>query len=115
LPRRTEAKPFCLKVGARIRELRQERGMSLHDLAVAGAMSKGHLSSIEQGLAAITIETLERIARALGVPSLCIITFPADDDLDRIAELARKLPKNERRKLRKELETRMRRAPPTPT
>ncbi|MDI3291603.1 helix-turn-helix domain-containing protein [Polyangium sp. 15x6] len=101
------------KVGARVRQLRQERGMSLQNLAFAGAMSKGHLSSIEQGLAAITIETIERIACALGVPSLCMITFPADDELNRIAELARKLPKGERRKLRKELEARTTRAPPT--
>ncbi|MDI1444537.1 helix-turn-helix transcriptional regulator [Polyangium sp. 6x1] len=106
MPRRTEAKPVCLKVGARIRELRKERGMSLQDLADAGAMSKGHLSSVEQGLAAITIETLDRIARALGVPSLCLVTFPAEDELDRIADLARKLPKGERRKLRRELQAR---------
>ena len=113
MPRRTEAKPLCLKVGARIRELRTERGMSLQDLAEAGAMSKGHLSSVEQGLAAITIETIERIARALGVPSLYEITFPKDDELDRIADLARKLPKGERRKLRKELEARTTHEPPT--
>ena len=113
MPRRTEPKPLCLKVGARIRELRTERGMSLQDLAEAGAMSKGHLSSVEQGLAAITIETIERIARALGVPSLYVITFPADDELDRIADLARKLPKGERRKLRKELEARTTHEPPT--
>ncbi|MDI3287419.1 helix-turn-helix domain-containing protein [Polyangium sp. 15x6] len=112
MPRRTEPKPLCLKVGARIRELREERGMSLQDLAEAGAMSKGHLSSIEQGLAAITIETVERITRALGAPSLCVVTFPADDELDRIADLARKLPKGERRKLRKELEARATHEPP---
>ncbi|MDI3287396.1 helix-turn-helix domain-containing protein [Polyangium sp. 15x6] len=113
MPRRTEAKPLCLKVGNRVRELRQERGMSLQDLASAGAMSKGQLASIEQGLAAITIETIERIALALGVPSLCIITFPADDELNHIVELARKLPKGERRKLRKELEALTTHEPPT--
>ncbi|MDC3961559.1 helix-turn-helix domain-containing protein [Polyangium jinanense] len=63
MPRRTEAKPLCVKVGARIREFRKERGMSLQDLAEAGAMSKGHLSSIEQGLAAIDRVTLMAIRR----------------------------------------------------
>ncbi len=81
--------------------------MSLQDLADAGALSKGHLSSIEQGLAAITIETVERIA-------FCVITFPEDDELNRIADLARRLPKGEHRKLRKELQTRTTQEPPTP-
>jgi len=113
VPRRTEAKPFCLKVGARIRELRKERGVSLQDVADAGASSKGHLSSIEQGLAAITIETIERIARALDVPPFCVMTFPADDEVNRIADLARKVPKGERRKLRKDLEARATHEPRT--
>ncbi|MDI3291991.1 helix-turn-helix domain-containing protein [Polyangium sp. 15x6] len=113
MPRRTEAKPVCLKVGARIRELRKERGMSLQDLADAGALSKGHLSSIEQGLAAITIETVERIATALGVSPFCVITFPEDDELDRLADLARKLSKGDLRKLRKELQTRTTHEPRT--
>ncbi|TKD06224.1 helix-turn-helix domain-containing protein [Polyangium fumosum] len=97
-----------MKVGARIRALRKERGMSLQDLAEASATSKGHLSSIEHGLAAITIQTVGRIAHALGVPSLCVVTFPEDGELDRIADLARKLDPKERRTLRKELEVRMR-------
>ncbi len=86
--------------------------MSLQDLAAAGALSKGHLSSIEQGLAAITIETVERIARALDVPPFCVMTFPADDEVNRIADLARKVPKRERRKLRIELEARTPHKPP---
>ncbi|MRG98482.1 helix-turn-helix domain-containing protein [Polyangium spumosum] len=112
MPRRTEAKPFCLKVGARLRELRKERGLSLQDLAEASAISKGHLSSIEQGLAAITIETVERIARALDVPPFCVMTFPADDEVNRIADLARKVPKGDRRKVRKDLEARTTHEPP---
>nr|WP_275939250.1 helix-turn-helix transcriptional regulator [Polyangium spumosum] len=100
-----------MKVGARIRELRKEHGKSLQDLADASAISKGHLSSIEQGLAAITIETVERIARALDIPPYCVMTFPADDEVNRIADLARKVPKGERRKLRKDLEARTAREP----
>jgi len=86
--------------------------MSLPDLADAGAISKGHLSSIEQGLAAITIETVERIARGLDVPPFCVMTFPADDEVNRIADLARKVPKGERRKIRKDLEERTTHEPP---
>nr|WP_275939361.1 helix-turn-helix transcriptional regulator [Polyangium spumosum] len=101
-----------MKVGARLRELRKERGLSLQDLAEASAISKGHLSSIEQGLAAITIETVERIARALDVPPFCVMTFPADDEVNRIADLARKVPKGDRRKVRKDLEARTTHEPP---
>ncbi|MDC0740854.1 hypothetical protein [Polyangium mundeleinium] len=73
-------------------------------------MSKGHLSSIEQGLAAITIEIVERISHALCVSPFCVITFPADDELNHIADLTRKLPKGERRKVRRTTAD-----PPSPT
>ncbi|MRG92844.1 helix-turn-helix domain-containing protein [Polyangium spumosum] len=63
MPRRTVPDPFASQVGGRIRELRLERGMSLAELADASELSKGHLSSVEHGLAAITIQTISRLAR----------------------------------------------------
>ncbi|MDC3987309.1 helix-turn-helix domain-containing protein [Polyangium jinanense] len=86
--------------------------MSLQELADAGALSKGHLSNIEHGLATITIDTVEHIAAALGVSPFCVITFPTDDELNRIADLARKLSKGDHRKLRKVLEERTTHEPP---
>ncbi|MRG97815.1 hypothetical protein [Polyangium spumosum] len=41
MPRRSEPEPYALKLGARIRELRLERNMSLAALADAAQLSKG--------------------------------------------------------------------------
>ena len=103
MPRRTESDPQTAKIGARLRELRLERNMSLGDLADAAEVSKGHLSSIEHGLAAITIQTISRLAKGLALPPLYLLVSPADDDRDQVAELIRKLPAHEIVKLRREL------------
>jgi transcriptional regulator with XRE-family HTH domain len=78
--------------------------MSLADLADASELSKGHLSSVEHGLAAITTQTITRLAKGLDVPPLYLLTFPSDDDRDQVVELLRKLPPRDLTKLRKELE-----------
>jgi len=103
MPRRTESDPQTAKLGARLRELRTERNMSLSDLADASEVSKGRLSSIEHGLAAITVQTISRLAKGLGLPPLYLLVSAADDERDQIAELVRKLPANEIVKLRKDL------------
>jgi len=106
MPRRTEPSPFSAKVGVRIRALRTGRNMSLSDLSDASAISKGHLSSIEHGLAAITIETVNRIATGLGMPPMYLLTFPEDDLTCRIVEQVRDQQPAELRKLKKELDAR---------
>jgi transcriptional regulator with XRE-family HTH domain len=103
MPRRIEPNPSALKVGERLRELRLERNMSLAQLADVAKLSKGHLSSVEHGLAAITVQTISRLAKGLDVPALYLLTFPADDERDKIAEMVRKLPAPEVTKLRREL------------
>jgi transcriptional regulator with XRE-family HTH domain len=103
MPRRIEPEPYALKVGERLRALRLERNLSLADLADASELSKGHLSSIEHGLAAITIQTILRLAKGLGLPPLYILTFPADDERDHFMEVVRKLPLSEVTKLRRDL------------
>jgi transcriptional regulator with XRE-family HTH domain len=105
MPRRNTPEPFALQVGTRIRELRQERGMSLADLADASALSKGHLSSVEHGLAAITIQTISRLARGFDVAPLYLLTFSEEDERSRTAELLRQLPVSEVRKLRRKLQS----------
>jgi transcriptional regulator with XRE-family HTH domain len=107
MPRRTEPEPFTTQVGARIRELRLERNMSLAQLADACMLSKGHLSSVEHGLAAITIQTIHRLAQGLEVPPLYLLTFAADDERDHAIELLRKLSTTEVRKVRRQLEVQL--------
>ena len=103
MPRRTEPDAYTSKIGTRLRELRLERNMSLGELADAAEVSKGHLSSIEPGLAAITSQTIARLAKGLGLPPFYLVASPLEDDRDHVAELVRKLPPHEIVKLRREL------------
>ena len=103
MPRRTEPGVETSKLGARLRALRIERNMSLGDLADLSLVSKGHLSSIEHGLAAITIPTILRLAKGLDLPPFYMLVSPADDDRDQIAEFLRNMPSQEVVKLRREL------------
>jgi transcriptional regulator with XRE-family HTH domain len=104
MPRRETPEPFAQKVGARIRELRLERGMSLAALADASALSKGHLSSVEHGLAAITIGTIARLAEGFGVPPMYLLTFAKEDERAHTAELLRYLPQAEVKKVRRQIQ-----------
>lgn len=54
-------------VGRRIRELREERGLSLRALAEASGLSVNAVSLIERGQSSPTVSTLHRLAAALGV------------------------------------------------
>jgi transcriptional regulator with XRE-family HTH domain len=105
MPRRNTPDPYAQQVGARIRELRLERNMSLADLANASELSKGHLSSVEHGLAAITIGTIQRLAQGFELPPLYILAFAAEDEYAKIAELLRDLPVAEVKKVRRQLQT----------
>jgi transcriptional regulator with XRE-family HTH domain len=80
--------------------------MSLADIANASGLSKGHLSSVEHGLAAITAETVERLARGLGVSPMYIFAFAEDDERARIADLILDFPKGELVQLRRDIQAR---------
>ncbi|MGE0717757.1 MAG: cupin domain-containing protein [Alphaproteobacteria bacterium] len=56
------------QVGARIRRLRQGRGLTLAELAQRAGLSVGMLSQIERDLANPSLRTLTRIRMALDVP-----------------------------------------------
>ncbi len=55
------------RVGASIRVLRTEKGFSQEDLAAKAKLHRTYIGSVERGERNITITTLERIAKALGV------------------------------------------------
>jgi transcriptional regulator with XRE-family HTH domain len=63
-------------IGRSVRALRTARSLSLGDLARAAGLSRTILSRIESGGGNPSIETLWRIARALGVPLGALL----DDD-----------------------------------
>ena len=61
-------------VGANLRRLRGERGLSLEGLAKLSGVSRAMLGQIELGQSAPTINVLWKIARALDLPFSALIT-----------------------------------------
>ena len=55
-------------LGGRIRAARTQRNLSLGDLASAAQVSRSLVSQIERGIATPSLETLRRLASAVGVP-----------------------------------------------
>lgn len=55
------------RLGAKLRELRQERGLSVRTLAAKTDFSPSFISQIESDIASPSIASLERIAATLGV------------------------------------------------
>ena len=55
------------RVGIRLRELRKEAELSALALAARAQMSRNFLTAIEKGKRAATVDTLEKLAVALGV------------------------------------------------
>ena len=52
-------------VGREVRRLRVERGLSQEDLADASGLHRTYISAIERGLKNATLDSLERLAKAL--------------------------------------------------
>jgi transcriptional regulator with XRE-family HTH domain len=55
-------------LGRRIFEVRKKKGITLDDLSLRMSISKGNLSDIERGKRDPRFQTLQAIARGLGVP-----------------------------------------------
>jgi transcriptional regulator with XRE-family HTH domain len=53
-------------IGSKIREWRKERALTLEALARAVGLSTGYVSQVERGLANPSLETLKRLADAVG-------------------------------------------------
>ncbi|GAA1763701.1 XRE family transcriptional regulator [Nocardioides hankookensis] len=64
-----------IAVGARVRALRTERGISLSALAAAAGIGKGSLSELETGRRNPTLDTLYALAGPLGVPLASLVDF----------------------------------------
>ncbi len=105
MPRRKVPDPLAARIGARIRELRQEAGLTLEKLAYESDVgSKGFLSDVEKGLARPTVETLAAIATRLEVRLLDLVTFPQHDERQQLVDQTRHLTKGTIRRLLRETE-----------
>lgn len=92
MPRRIAPDSLALAVGQRIREIRQEAGLTIQELAETSELgSKGHLSNMERGLVRPNIHTLKQVADGLGVHPIDLLTFPKDGIRARLIDLTRHL------------------------
>lgn len=89
--RRDVPHPLAAKIGARVRTLREGAGITQEKLAYGCGFSKGQLSTLEHGLAIPTATTLEKLAESLGLLPLDLLTFPEDDERQRLVDLIRQL------------------------
>jgi transcriptional regulator with XRE-family HTH domain len=90
MPRRNEPDDLALQVGQRIRDLREDNGMTIQQLAETSEIgSKGHISNMERGLVRPNIQTLKQVADGLGVLPLDLMTFPKLDIRQKLIELTR--------------------------
>lgn len=55
------------RIGQRLRTVRQDRGLSLAQVAAAAGLTRGFLSQVELGDAAASVSSLVRLAAALGI------------------------------------------------
>lgn len=81
-----ENEPFAARFGARMRDLRLERGISLATLRKAGGLTPSQMSSAERGRVSVTIGTLAAVAKALGVPPFVLLAFPENDAFAAVLE-----------------------------
>ena len=63
-----------LEIGMRIREARRALGMTQLDLATATGIRRPNVARLERGGNTPTIETLQRVARALGVSVASLVS-----------------------------------------
>jgi transcriptional regulator with XRE-family HTH domain len=104
MPRRKSPHPLAAAVGRRIRQLREEAGLTIEKLAFESEVrSKGHLSSIEKGLVMPTVATLSSLAERLGVLVADLVINPDADDRQKLIDLSRSLPSGTVRKLNREI------------
>lgn len=63
-------------VGRNIRRLRRERGLSQEELAEEIGVHRTFMGGIERGERNLTLRTLERLARKLGVDPVSLLAEP---------------------------------------
>lgn len=85
-----EAEPEITQesIGKRIRELREQKGMTLGEMARRADMSAAHLSEVERGLSAASLKTLDKVAEVLQISTAVLL---GSVDCDPLGERLRRL------------------------
>ena len=79
-------------IGANIRKYRIQRDVSQEHLALDSGIHPAYISKLERGEKCPTIDTLYRLARALGIPVYKLMDI--DGDIENISDTAYKIQKS---------------------
>lgn len=71
------------KLGKRIRQIRELRGMTQEELEEASGVNARYLSALENGKKNITVESLEKIANGLKTDILIFFTLGEIESFDK--------------------------------
>lgn len=61
------------RVGANIKRLREAQGLSQEELAERAGMHRTYVSQIERAVKNLTIISLDKVAKGLGVPLTALV------------------------------------------
>ncbi|RKT88868.1 Helix-turn-helix domain-containing protein [Saccharopolyspora antimicrobica] len=78
---RTASDDWGDSVGARVRELRRGRGLTLKKLGEHAGLSHAFLSQFERGLTTASVNTLQRIAVALGTTVSALLATRTEQEI----------------------------------
>ena len=87
---------FLARLGARVRQARERRGLTRKTLAATSEVSERHLAGLEAGQGNISILLLRKVATTLDLSMSDLVRDPEDGavELTLIAEFLRRLPRN---------------------
>jgi len=63
-----------MNIGSKIKEYRNEQGLTQKDLATKADISRSYLGDVEKNRYNASVETLQKIASALGIPVTKLLT-----------------------------------------
>jgi transcriptional regulator with XRE-family HTH domain len=65
---------MLLKLGKRVRALRLDRGWTQEELAHRSGLNRSYMSDVERGRSDVSLSTLQKIARPLGISLAELLT-----------------------------------------
>lgn len=70
---------ISIKIGNRVKQLRQDKGISQEELALTANLNKSFVGQIERGKKNATVKTIEKICLALNVTLHEFFSFELDE------------------------------------
>jgi DNA-binding XRE family transcriptional regulator len=65
---------LLFKLGKRVRSLREDRGWTQEELAHRSRLNRSYMSEVERGKSDVSLSTLQKIARPLGISLAELLT-----------------------------------------